>query len=390
MSYMLPKNPDVVIVGGGGIGTSIAYFLAKQGVGVCLVERCDIAGGTTSHAANVVATQTKPPGPKQDLARVSIQLYQQLSNEFDNRFEFVNEGSLLVAETDEQMALVVEKSNKGKESGLPVELLDSHAVFERIPSLARHIRGGAFCALDSTVVPYAVAFTFAEEAKRLGATLLTDTEVIGIERKGERIQTLITNRGQIATETVVCACGVWSPMLAKLAGLEIPIEPRKGELFVTEAGPPVMHGVLISAGYLMSKSMPQNDRYTMTAGVSMAQAPRGNLVVGSTRQFAGYDIESSVVGMKKLVEQTVTLMPVVADLHVLRFYAGLRPSTADGIPIISRHPEVPGFVIASGHEGDGIALSPATGHAIASILTDSNPLLDLSPFSMERFVGQRI
>lgn len=93
----LPKTSDVVIVGGGGVGTSIAYFLAKQGVNVCLLERGDISGGTTSGAANVAATQTKPPGPKQDLARASLNLYHQLAEEWDNRFEFINEGSLLVA-----------------------------------------------------------------------------------------------------------------------------------------------------------------------------------------------------------------------------------------------------------------------------------------------------
>ena len=380
-----PKSADVVVVGGGGVGTSIAYFLAEAGVDVCVVERGDIAGGTTSGAANAVATQTKPSGPKQDLARASIQLYHQLSAEFDDRFGFVNEGSLLVAETDDEMAMVIEKSEKGREGGLPIELLDSKAIHEHTPTLAPHVRGGAYCGLDSTVVPYAVAFTFAQEAQRLGAVLQTDTEVTGIERENDQIKAVITNRGRIATETVVCACGVWSPMLAKLARLELPIEPRKGEIFVTEAGPPIMHGLIISAGYLMSKAMPQGDKYAMTAGVSMAQAPRGNLVVGSTRQFAGYDIESSTAAMHRLVEQTVRLMPAVGDLHVLRFYAGLRPSTDDGIPIICRHPQLPGFVVASGHEGDGIAYSPATGHSIASIITGSQPMIDLTPFSIERF-----
>lgn len=382
----LPKSADVVIVGGGAVGTAIAYFLAQRQVDVCLVERGDIASGTTSAAANGVALQTKPPGPKQELARASVRLYHQLVERLEGDIEFLNQGSLLVAETEEEMALVVQKSKKAIKAGLPIKLLSAEQTRRMLPSLAPHVVGSAYCREDATVNPYLTAFVFAQNARRLGATLLPKTAVTGIERHGGKISSVVTTRGRIATEKVVCACGAWSAMLAKMVDVEVPIEPRKGELFVTAPGPPVMRGIVISASYLLSKAMPQGaDKRQMTAGVYAAQAKRGNLVVGSTREFAGYDRSSTVRGMYKLVEQTVRLMPIVGKLHILRFYGGLRPSTPDGMPIIGPVRQQAGFFMASGHEGDGVALSPITGHSIACYITGDWPLLDLSPFRLERF-----
>ncbi len=123
----------------------------------------------------------------------------------------------------------------------------------------------------------------------------------------------------------------------------------------------------------------------MTAGVYTAQARRGNLVVGSTRQFAGYDRGSSYRAIQKLVRQTTALIPPVAKLHVLRSYAGLRPASPDGWPILGRAAELPGFVLATGHEGDGIALSPITGKHIADLITGHIAEDVLAPFSPQRF-----
>jgi sarcosine oxidase subunit beta len=109
------------------------------------------------------------------------------------------------------------------------------------------------------------------------------------------------------------------------------------------------------------------------------------LIIGSTRQFAGYDKSSSYEGIQKLLQQATALIPSLAQLHVLRCYAGLRPSSPDGLPILGRAPKLPGFVIASGHEGDGIALSPITGKHIADLITGHITEEELAPFSPQRF-----
>ncbi len=378
---------DVAVVGGGVVGTAITYYLSKHGVKVCLIERGDIANGTSSAAANGVALQTKPPGPKQNLARASARLFHGLSEELEADIEFANEGGMLVAETEEQLELLSGKAQKSAELGLKVEILSARQTLSMQPCLAPHIVGAAYCSEDSTTNPYLLAFAFVRAAKRLGAVINTYTEVIGIERQGDKIEAVVTKQGKILTDTVVNAAGPWSPKLAEMVGIDLPVEPRKGELLVTEAVPPTIRGVLISASYLLSKALPAAaaDKSKMTAGMYAAQAHRGNLVIGSTRQFAGYDRSSSYQGIQTLLQQAATLMPVLADLHVLRCYAGLRPSSPDGLPILGRLPELPGFVIASGHEGDGIALSPITGQHIADLITGQITEEELAPFSPQRF-----
>ncbi len=381
------NTADVVVVGGGVIGTAVTYYLAKHNVNVCLLERGDIANGTSSAAANGVALQTKPPGPKQNLARASVKLFQVLADELEADIEFSNEGGMLVAETEEELALVSEKAKKGAKSGLQIDILSAEETLARQPALACHVTGAAYCAEDSTVNPYLLAFGYVRAAKRLGATIRTGAEVTRIVRQGERITAVHTTQGKVLTDTVVNAAGPWSPNLAQMAGVHLPVEPRKGELFVTEPGPSILRGIVISASYLLSKSLSTEDAASgkMTAGLFASQSRRGNLVIGSTREFSGYARQSSYRGMHKIVQQVATLIPAAAKLHVLRFYAGLRPSTPDGLPIIGRAPELPGFLIASGHEGDGIALSPITGKSISELITGQISEESLVPFSPNRF-----
>ncbi len=382
----MPSQADVVVVGGGVIGTAITYYLAKYGVNVCLIERDDIASGTSSAAASGVALQTKPPGPKQTLAQASIDLFRGLGEELEAEIEFRNEGGMLVAETEEQFDLITDKAKQASQHNVPISVLSAAETLAQQPHLSPHIVGATFCAEDSTVNPYLLAFAFARSATRQGATILTDTAVTSIERQGHKLGAVLTQRGKILTETVVNAAGPWASQLAEMAEVHLPVIPRKGELFVTEPGPPLLRGTIISASYLLSKALPQGQaQIGLTVGLWAGQTKRGNLLIGSTREFAAYDRSSTYGGIQALLEQTMRLIPTASRLHVLRFYAGLRPSTPDGLPILGRASELPSFVLANGHEGDGVALSPITGKYIADLLTERITIDDLVAFSPQRF-----
>ncbi|MFQ5858066.1 MAG: NAD(P)/FAD-dependent oxidoreductase [Anaerolineae bacterium] len=384
------QSMDVVVVGGGVVGTAVTYYLAKCGVQVCLVEKGDIASGTSSSCGHVVALQTKPAGSKLDLARESVTLFHGLQDELETDIEFDNAGGMVVAETEAEVDFVQAKVEKLQSLGVDVEFVDRDTARSRQPALAGHICGASFCCEDSTVNPMKLALGFARAAKRLGAVIRTFTEVTGIERQGDRISAVLTQRGKIPTATVVNAAGIWSPALADMAGLRLPIVPRKGELFVTERVPPVLRGVIISARYLMSKAPPDPAKGAgeMRAGVIAAPTRSGNLLLGSTREFAGFDRRSTDRGIHELLRQTSALIPAIGNIHVLRFYAGLRPSTPDGLPILGRSPELPGFIIASGHEGDGIALSPITGKTIAELVIGEIADEKLAHFSLSRFATE--
>ncbi len=385
---MLP-SAEVVVVGGGLVGTAISYYLAKAGVDVCLVEKADIASGTSSACGNIVALQTKPPGPKLSLARQSMTLLHSLEEELDTDFEFTNEGGLFVAETEEEVEYLTGKGEKIKKLGVNVEFVDGDTARSLEPSLAQHVLGAIICPEDSTLNPMKLAFGFARGAKRYGAVTRTFCEVTGIDRVGSKVTSVVTNDGKIPTDTVVNAAGVWSPMLANMVGIELPISPRKGELFVTEKGQPLWRGVLGTARYLLSKtplkSGTGNDEFR--TGIIASYTASGNLLIGATREFVGFDLRSTYQGIEGLLQHFAAVIPLASNLHILRSYSGLRPSSPDGLPIIGRSPDLPNFMIASGHEGDGIILSPITGKLIADLYLGIGDETLLDSFALSRFMN---
>lgn len=387
---MLPST-EVVVVGGGVVGTAITYYLAKHGVQVCLVEKGDITSGTSSACGHVVALQTKPPGPKLNLARESVALFHGLLDELEAGIEFQNDGGMIVAQTEAEVDFVQEKIRKLQKAGVNSEFVDSETARSLQPGLAPHILGASYCPEDSTVNPMKLALAYVQAARRLGAIIRTFTEAVGIAYQGNRISAVVTDQGDIPTETVVNAAGVWSPILADMVELDLPIAPRKGELFVTERIPPVWRGVLVSAGYLMSKAPADAKQSTgqMRAGVVGGRTRSGNFLIGSTREFAGFDRRSTYRGIRALIELVAEIVPAIGKVHVLRSYSGLRPSTGDGLPILGRSPSLPGFIVASGHEGDGIALSPITGKRIAELITGEVEDEKLAPFSWSRFMKEK-
>jgi len=389
---MTLPGAEIVVVGGGVIGTSITYQLAKRGVKVALIERCGLVAGTSSSGAMNVQMQTKTPGPKLALAQESLAIHRTLEEEFGRDLEFAGVGAMIVAETGEEAEFLKAKVADLLAHGQEIFYWDRDEALEFQPALADHICGSTFCPDDSVVNPIYLSLAFAEEAVRLGARIHTHISVIGMDLRGGRIERLVTSAGEIEADAVVNACGVWAPELARMAGLDLPIVPRRGQIYVTEPAPPFVKGMVLAAQYLMSKKMPSSNgeggEEDLPAGVVSYQTKRGNFMVGSTREFVGYDHQVNQQGLRKLMRDTVRLLPITRHLHVIRTYAGLRPAAPDGLPILERSAKIPNFYIAAGHEGDGIALSPITGVKMAQLITGEIDESLLAPFSSRRFSGK--
>lgn len=386
----IPASAEVVVAGGGVIGTACAYYLAKRGVKVCLAEREDIGAGTTRAAAAAALLQTKTSAYKLGLASHSMQILDQLHQAFDSSFEFNHTGSLLVACDETELAVVKDMVSKLQSLGLDVQFLDGDDARRIMPVIGPKIIGASFSPSDAQINPLELVTSFARQARKLGAQLCTFTEVTHVETQGEKIVAVDTTRGKIMTETIVDATGVWSADLAKRVGFEIPVTPLKGELMVTEPMPPRMQGTLISARYLLSKaSLEKSGDGTApkrSVGITLVQVKHGNFIIGSTREVAGFDRRSTFAGICELSQQLVELSPSVSDLHIIRAYAGLRPITPDGMPIIARAPGLPGFIVAAGHGGDGLILSAITAEMVANLYTGQVEESIQLPLSFERFI----
>jgi glycine/D-amino acid oxidase-like deaminating enzyme len=190
---------------------------------------------------------------------------------------------------------------------------------------------------------------------------------------------------------VVCAAGTGSNQIGKMIIVDIPVLPQRGQILVTEAREPVLDVIAYGAEYLGTKSnieqlLPKNEEaLKLGLGFTVEQTASGNLLLGSTREFAGFDNETTPEAINAIAKNAIRYLPWIKDEDVIRSFAGLRPYSPDGLPIMGTVKGVKGFFMATGHSGDGICLAPITGKLISELVLDGETSLDISPFSLYRF-----
>ncbi len=378
------KSSPIVIVGGGVIGTSIAYHLARQKLRVTLLERGDIASGSSGACDGLVFLQSKKPGIHLELAMQSRRRFEGLARRLPVPIEYKATGGMVVVETEGEMAAMAQFVDEQQKSGLDVTLLDADRARQFEPHLAEHILGATRSPLDGQVNPIALTLGFAMGAKALGARVITGATVLGIDTTSGRVSAVETDTGRFEADVIVNAAGAHAPEIGAMVGLTIPIKPRRGQIIVTEACPPMLNHCMISAKYIAAKFNPEMAN-AGGEGISIEQTENGNFLLGSTREFVGYDKRITTNGLQRIAAKTAGIIPALKQINVIRAFAGLRPYTPDGLPILGPVAEVPGFFMAAGHEGDGIALSPITGELIAQVIVTGKSDFSLDAFRLSRF-----
>lgn len=381
---------DAVVIGGGVIGTSVAYRLAERGRRVILVEKSDLASGASGACDKAIFLQSKNPGLHLELALASAAMYEGLAEELGSEIEFRRDGAMIAIETPADYEVMTKFAARQREAGLRVQLLSGDEARKIQPALAPHIAGATWSDQDAEVNPMLLTFALARAARRHGAEIFTNSEVTGIRTRGGRVTAVVTNRGEISTDLVINACGAWAPHVAEMVGLDIPIKPRRGQIIITERVPPMIHGDMLCARYIVAKYNPDllkdssDPAVRLGVGLSLGQTASGNLLIGGCREFVGYDRRNTEEALRAIVNHATRIVPRLRGIHVIRTFAGLRPYTPDGLPILGESSAVKGFFMAAGHEGDGIALAPITGRIVAD-LVDGNP----TGFPAERFGPER-
>jgi len=383
---VLPSTADIVVIGSGVIGSSVAYHLSKQERSVLVLEKNGLVSGTSGACDGLVYLQSKRPGPHLKLAMESRKRFASLQQELDHDIEFRSHGGMVVVETQEELEAISLFVEDQKKTGLQVQLLDTKEARDLEPALSERILACTYSPLDGQVNPIALTLAFLNGAKAKGARICPSTSVTGFSLKGHRLAAVETNRGTVKTGVVVIAAGVLATDIGRRIGLEIPIRPRRGQILITEAVAPLLTRGLLSAKYIAAKYNPALAE-TPELGISIEQTMNGGFLLGSTREFVGFDRRTTWSAMRRIALQTSRIIPALRGLRVIRTFAGLRPSTPDGLPILGPVPNAEGLFMAAGHEGDGIALAPITGRVLAEWILDGLPGLDVSAFSLERFTG---
>ncbi|MGE5484814.1 MAG: NAD(P)/FAD-dependent oxidoreductase [Ignavibacteriales bacterium] len=385
---------DVVVAGGGVIGCSVAYHAAKRGMSVVVVERNDVGSGTSSACDKAAILQSKSPGPHLELAIKSVAMFDDLSRELEMDVQYARAGGMVLIETESQLRVMECMVRRQRQAGLPVEMLPPTEVLRRLPVASRNIVGATWSSLDAEVNPLHLVRALTAGAKRLGARFLMQSEVTGLLFEGDRVCGVETPCGRIHARWVVNAAGAWAPVIGRMANVDVPIRPRRGQLLVSERMPRVIHGDVLCARYIVAKLgktiglAPEEGNGAEAAlgvGLSLCQTQNGNVLLGGCREFVGYDTRNTYEAITAISAHALKMVPGLRNVNFIRAFAGLRPYTPDGMPILGFVTEAPGLVMAAGHEGDGIALSPITGSLIAELIDTGKTPVPIEPFLISRF-----
>jgi len=401
MNIQAERHAQVAVIGGGIIGCAAAYYIARSGLDCILLEKGDIASGTSSRCEGNISAVDKDPGFDSQMSMISQQLARELTKELDLSFEYNAKGSLLVCETETEMAAATQWVDRQNAAGLSFRMLDRADIRQESPYFADDLLGGLACATDALINPYLFCYALIDKAQQHGLRVYPRAGVTAIARLSAarspsarvpdfRIE---TTAGTFTARQVVNAAGVWAPFIGQMLGISIPITPRKGHIIVGARQQPVIERNVMEFGYLINKfgGTRQVDPDTEKHGVALVLEPveSRNFLIGSSRQFVGYDSRIDLQVVQTMARRALRFFPKLADFNLIRTYTGMRPWTADHLPIVSAVDEVPGFYIAAGHEGDGISLATVTGKLIAQMLHgQADTIIPTAPLRYDRFAGQ--
>lgn len=366
---------DLAIVGAGIVGCACALEAARAGLRVVIVERGVVGGGTTAAGMGHVVVMDDSPA-QLALTAYSRSLWRTLAPQLPAGVEYESRGTLWIAADDEEMAEVFSKQTTYARAGIASQVLDPRALAEAEPYLRTGLAGALLVPDDGVLYPPVAAEYFLSEARRLGAVLLSDHEVV---RCGKgRVQ--FANGTSIEAERILLASGAHIDLLPWL-----PIQKRKGHLLITDRYPGVVSHQLVELGYLKSA-------HKLTAdSVAFNIQPRltGQLLIGSSRQYGDESREINHAILRSMLERAIEYMPCLKELSGIRVWTGHRAATADKLPLIGPTAD-PTLFLAMGFEGLGITNAPGAAVLAVDALLGRTSIIDGAPYLPSRIQQEAI
>jgi D-amino-acid dehydrogenase len=415
----MTSQHDIAIIGGGVIGVCSAYYLARKGVKVILIEKGEIASGCSygngglivpSHAVPLASPGALGNGLRwlldgespfyikprldldlvrwlvrfalssgqhqlmrtlpvlRDLLLASRALYEDLSRQGNFDFGFEGNGSLQVYLKEESLEEGIDEAQLLERFGIPTRIMSASEVLALEPALQSNITGGVYYPRDGHIDPLRFVQGLAEEARELGVEILRGTEVRRLETRDGKVTGIETAQGNFHPKQVVLAAGSWSPGIARELRLRVPIQPAKGYSLTFETPE-------ISPKYPL-----------LLADAHVVLNPlRDALRVAGTLELAGMDFSINMRRVEAIRRATQQYFPALAEARLIETWGGLRPCTPDGLPIISRSSSFHNLIVAAGHAMLGMSLGPITGKLVSQLVCDEKTDVDVSPLGMSRF-----
>ncbi|HLI61212.1 MAG TPA: FAD-binding oxidoreductase [Solirubrobacteraceae bacterium] len=373
--------PDVVVVGAGIAGAACAYELSGAGLSVTVLDRGAVAAGTTGAGEGNILVSDKLPGPELELALLSHRLWRELPEQIAAAAELEGKGGLVVAGDPAALDGLRTLAADHAAAGVRSASVAGGSLRELEPEIAADLPGGIVYPDDMQVQPMLAAAHLLAAARARGAEVRFGEPVTAIRRRGDRVTGVATPAGEIPAGAVVNATGVWASQTAALAGVSVPILPRRGFILVTEPLGPVIRHKVYDASYVANVV---SSAEGLESSAVVEGTPSGTVLIGASRERVGFERTISTPLLARLARQAIRLFPMLERVRAIRAYRGFRPYSPDHLPVIGPDPRAPGLLHACGHEGAGIGLAPATGRLIAECVTGRTPSVPLAPFAPER------
>lgn len=366
---------QVIIIGGGVIGTSIAYHLTRKGIrDIILIEKEVILGmGTTGRSVGGIRQQFSQQVNIR-LTQESLKEIESFSETMEVDLDFFQNGYLFLATKESELEEFKRNVEFQKSLGVDVHLLSPKDIREMVPGLGCHdVLGGTFCPKDGYVDPYGLVYGYSKQTLRRGGKIFFQTEAIGIQSSESNIKGVITNRGFIEGSIVVNAAGPTAGGVAGMFGLKLPAKPLKRQVFVTGQ----VSAIRKNTPMVITYSPPFYFR-PESGGLLLSLAEK--------EEVDDFNLTVSWAHLEQLAERTLERLPFLDNIEIIRGWAGLRTLSPDQNAMVGEIPKGSGFYCAMAFSGHGIMHAPATGKIVAEMIADGKAsTLDIKELSPDRF-----
>lgn len=371
---MIRKKASAVVIGGGILGTSIAYNLARKGMkDIVLVEKSYLTSGATGRCGAGIRQQW---GTEMNciLSRESVRIFETLAEELEypNGIDYRQNGYLLLAYTQKELAQFRKNVALQNSLGIPTRLVSADEAKIIVPHLnTKGLLGGCFGPTDGHANPFHTTFAYAGAAQRLGVTIYKDTEVLKIEKERGRICRVITSRGSIDCELLVNAAGGHAAVIGRMAGLDLPVYPERHQIMISEPVERFQVPMVISFSHHLY----------------IQQTTHGSFIMGQgdPHEPRGFNTNTSWQFAVELAGKITAILPPLQYLNIVRQWAGLYDMSPDAQPILGESPEVKGFFTAAGFSGHGFMIAPYTAKLMAQAVLGEETDIDIDVLNYHRF-----
>ncbi len=395
MSDQRKTEAEVVVVGGGIMGAASAYYLARRGVNVVLLEKGAIGAEGSGHNSGGVRQNCRDP-QERPLAMASVKLWEGLDEELGFDTEYVQGGNIRIAINEEHMAPLRRQGEEELAAGMPIEIWDRDELRRRAPYLNDIFIGAKYCRTDGNANPLIAARAFGWAAKRVGVRIMTHTEVVDIGVQGGQVSGVTARKGTedltVEAPRVILACGHWAVPLASRIGVELPIVPVRHVLGVTERVRPPFFTEYLQAGLYENPAAA-----TQEAGIVLEDlgqlgirpARDGHIHIGGVGTPGTDDQTASAHAVRQLARDAVRMIPSLRGVNFLHSWGRTIQLTPDELPILGPVDGVEGLVLAVGFSGHGFCIGPIVGKLMSESIVDGEPSIPLHGLRLSRYAGSQ-